>query len=122
MKTRVIFALTCAAFAAGCAAKPESITPSYVSNLTYENLSCTQLGQEESRVNAAYVVAAGQQNDARTNDTVGVLLLGLPIGSMTGENVAPQVANLKGQQGAIRQVEIEKNCGTPAAIPQAAVK
>ena len=114
MRPKNILGLSvCAAVLSACASSPESIVPSYVSTLNYENLSCEQLGQEEARVNAAYVVAAGQQHDARTNDTVGVILLGLPIGSMTGENVAPEVANLKGQQNAIHEVEVRKNCNLP---------
>jgi hypothetical protein len=104
------------AFLCGCAATPESIIPSYVSTLTYSNLSCQQLGEEEARVSAAYTVAAGQQNSARTNDTVGILLLGLPVGSMTGENVAPEVANLKGQANAIHEVETRKNCNATPPV------
>ena len=106
-------------FLCGCAATPESIIPSYVSTLNYTNLSCEQLGEEEARVNAAYVTAAGQQNSARTNDTVGVLLLGLPVGSMTGENVAPEVANLKGQANAIHQVEMQKSCNSAPPMADA---
>jgi hypothetical protein len=121
MKAVAILSLTICMFACGCAATPESIQPSYVSTLTYSNLTCQQLAEEESRVNAAYVTAAAQQSDARTTDTVGVVLLGLPIGSMTGENVAPQVANLKGQQIALQQAEIQKNCNTPSQSPAASV-
>ncbi|HEX4078586.1 MAG TPA: hypothetical protein VHX61_06905 [Rhizomicrobium sp.] len=55
----------------GCAANPESIQPSYVSVLTYSNFTCEQLGEEEARINAAYVTAADQQNNARTLDAEG---------------------------------------------------
>ena len=104
-------------FLYGCAARPERIAPSYVSTLMYSNLSCQQLGEEDARVSSAYVIAAGQQNHARKNDTVGVLLLGLPIGSMTGKNVAPQIASLKGQANAIHEVEMQKNCNDAQPIP-----
>jgi hypothetical protein len=98
---------------AGCASRPESIAPAYVSPVVYQSWSCQQLGEEEARVNAAYTVAAGSQNRARSNDTTGVLLLGLPLGSMTGEGVEAQVASLKGQQAAIQQSEAMKNCAHP---------
>jgi hypothetical protein len=117
MKIRLRAAIAAAAITVlcGCASAPENIAPAYVSTLTYASLTCEQLGEEEARVNAAYVLAAGQQRHARKDDAVGVALLGLPMGSMTGQNVAPQVASLKGQQNAIHDVEIQKDCGVPAA-------
>ena len=95
---------------AGCAATPESIAPSYVSTVTYENWTCKQLGEEAARLNAAYATAADQQHKARNNDTVGVLLLGLPVSSLSGQNVAAQVASLKGNQVAVQQSATLKNC------------
>jgi hypothetical protein len=41
---------------------------------------------------------------------------------MSGSNVAPQVASLKGQSDAVNQVMIAKNCSTIAAAPVAAVQ
>lgn len=108
-KVFLIFGM--AAIAYGCAERPESIAPSYVSTVTYQNWTCQQLGEEEQRLNAAYVTAAQQQRDARTNDTWGVALIGLPTASLSGENIAPQIANLKGQLNAVHQSETLKNCG-----------
>ncbi len=54
--------------------------------------------------------AANLQNQARTGDTVGVLLIGLPMASMTGQNVAPEVARLKGEHEAVYKAAIEKGC------------
>jgi hypothetical protein len=101
----------------GCAARPESIAPAYVSTLNYSNLTCPQLAEENARVSSAYVTAAAEQKHARKTDTMGVIFLGLPVGSMTGENVAPQVANLKGEANAIHEVETQKNCSAPPALP-----
>jgi len=106
-------------FLAGCAAKPESIQPSYVSPVTYDAWTCPQLGQESARVESALSTASKQQEQARSNDTVGILLLGMPTGSMSGEAVAPEVARLKGSKDAIQQEMTLKNCGAPQpAIPQ----
>ena len=98
-------------FLTACAAKPESIQPAYVSPVTYDSWTCPQLAQESARVESALTTASKQQTDARTHDTVGVLLLGIPTGSMSGEAVAPEVARLKGSKEAIQQEMTLKSCG-----------
>jgi hypothetical protein len=104
--------MACAAvmLIAGCAARPENIPPAYVSTLSYQSLTCQQLAEESARVDTAYAEAAKKQTHARHEDTVAVALVGLPLGSMTGRNVATEVANLKGQQVAIHQTETQRNC------------
>ena len=95
---------------AGCAKKPEAIAPAYVSHVGYQSWSCSQLGEEALRLSDALAQASEQQNQARTNDTVGVLLIGLPVSSMSGDNIAPQIARLKGEQEAVRKAMLLKNC------------
>ena len=88
---------------AACAKKPESIAPAYVSGLNYKGLTCPQLREEYTRLSAAYTTAAEQQNNARTNDVVGVLFIGLPVSSLSGDNIAPEIARLKGEKNAVQQ-------------------
>lgn len=114
---RIVTALTCATFVTGCAATPDSIAPAYVSEVGYQNWSCQQLAEEQSRLSAAYAMAASAQEKARSNDTMGVIFLGLPVSSMSGGNVAPQIASLKGQQEATRKAMILKNCSVTASAP-----
>lgn len=94
----------------GCAVAPASIQPSYVSEVPYQSYTCTQLGQESQRLDAALATASKQQENARSGDTVGVLLLGLPVSSLSGANIAPEIANLKGQQIAVQKSIITKKC------------
>ena len=94
----------------GCAASPESIAPSYVSPISYNNFSCGDLSGESARVDAALVQASSQQEQAHGSDVVGVLLIGVPVSTLSGTNIAPQVASLKGQQEAIRLSMIQKHC------------
>lgn len=96
---------------AACAPTPESIQPSYVSEVPYQSWTCTQLGEELGRLNNALSTASTQQNSARSNDTVGVLLLGLPVGSMSGQSIAPQIARYKGEQEAVNRAMIRNSCG-----------
>ena len=99
-----------ASFAAGCAASPADIPASYVSPVNYQNWTCDQLAQEGQRLVTALTQASQRQEQARTNDTVGVLLVGLPVGSMSGQNIAPEVGRLKGEHEALYHVALEKRC------------
>lgn len=101
---------------AACAKAPDAIQASYTSDYTYQPLSCQQLAGEQARVQDALNRASAQQSQARTNDVVGVLLIGLPVSSLSGDNVAPEVAKLKGDLEALHRVQLAKNCpmGTPA--------
>lgn len=95
---------------AACAAPPEAIAPSYVSPIAYNGLNCSDLSAEGARVDAALTQASQQQEQAHGNDVVGVLLIGVPVSTLSGTNVAPQVASLKGQQQTIQQAMAQKHC------------
>jgi len=109
---RIVGIFAVASALAGCAAPPESIAPSYVSPISYNNFSCSDLAGESARVDAALVQASSQQEQAHGNDVVGVLLIGVPVSTLSGTNVAPQVASLKGQQEAIHLAAVQKKCAT----------
>jgi hypothetical protein len=112
MKYRIGTTVAVAMLATACAKDPESIAPAYVSEVGYQSYSCKQLAQEQQRLTEAYTVAEAQQKKARSNDIAGVILIGLPVSSMSGDNIAPQIANLKGQQEAVRKSMIAKDCST----------
>lgn len=95
---------------AACAKDPESIAPSYVSEVGYRSWNCTQLAEESGRVGEALSRASTQQSNARSNDIVGVVLIGLPVSTLSGDNIAPEVARLKGEQETLRKVMISKSC------------
>lgn len=109
MKTKIAFALLLLPLAA-CAKTPESIGPAYMSEIPYKPLTCQQLGEEDARVQNALVTASQQQSNARSGDILGVILIGVPVSSMSGDNIAPQIANLKGQREAIQRTMLEKGC------------
>jgi hypothetical protein len=94
----------------GCAKKPESISASYVSEHNYLAMDCGTLAEEAGRLDSAYSTAATQQNNARTNDMVGVAFLGLPVSSLSGDNIAPEIARLKGEQQAIGRARSKMKC------------
>lgn len=119
MKPSVIAALAAAALLAGCATAPENIAASYVSPVTYQAWTCPQLVEESARIEAALTTASAAQRRTRTNDMVGVALLGLPVASMSGNGVADQIASLRGQQQVVAQTMITKDCARQPAAPAA---
>jgi hypothetical protein len=109
MKKLLALGLVFASISA-CAEKPENIAPAYVSPTTYQALSCKQLRNEAIRVDNALAQKSAQQQKARNNDTVGVILIGLPTSSLSGGNVAAEIAALKGQKKTLEQSQNQKNC------------
>ena len=96
---------------AACAPTPESIQPAYISEVPYQSWTCQQLGEELGRLSNALSTASSQQNTARSNDIAGVILLGLPVGSMSGQSITPQIARYKGEQEAVNKAMIKNSCG-----------
>ena len=102
--------LVFASLLAGCAQSPESIRPAYVSPMVYLNWSCPQIFEEQARLTNALATASIQQEQARSNDTAAVIFLGLTLASMTGANIAPEIARYKGEQEAVRLAGIHHSC------------
>jgi len=71
---------------------------------------CVQLAEEGRRIDAALTTASAAQNKARSNGTLGVIFLGLPVSTLSGGNVADQIASLKGQKITLEQTQIAKKC------------
>ena len=94
----------------GCATPPEAIVPQYISEITYLNYTCEQLAQEHTRLINALSAASDAQHKARSGDTVGVILLGIPTASLSGSNQAANIARLKGEIIALEKAAIQKNC------------
>lgn len=115
--SRSLITLSAIMVITACAQKPEDIQSAYVSPTTYNGWSCSQLQAEATRIDNALVRASTQQTKARSNDTAGVILLGLPVSSLSGGNVAPQIADLKGHKEVLERTQIQRNCVIARAKP-----
>lgn len=93
-----------------CAQSPGMIQPAYVSPVTYNNWSCEQIAEEQARLSGALAMASQQQESTRSNDIAAVIFFGLPLASMSGANIAPQIARYKGEQEAVRIAGIARSC------------
>ncbi|MFN3689155.1 hypothetical protein [Salinarimonas sp.] len=114
MKPVVI--LLAAVALAGCASRASDINASYVSPLTYQNLTCSQLQEEAARVSNRAAIAVGAQNERATRDAVAtgvsIVLFWPALFFVRGDGPqAAELARLKGEMDAIEQASIAKNCG-----------
>ena len=100
----------------GCAKDASDIRAAYVSPILYQNYTCSQLGQEATRISAKAAETAGVQNQHATNDKVamgvGMVVFWPALFMMKGNDEnAVELAHLKGQMDAIEQTSIQKKCG-----------
>ncbi len=116
MKRSILVCTVVLATLAACAKRPESISASYISDIPYRGLTCEQISMEQQRLNSAYTAAAKQQENARSGDVVGVLLIGIPVSSLSGDNIAPEIARLKGESDALHRAAMTNGCAYPRSI------
>lgn len=99
----------------GCAKQPSDIGTTYVSPITYNRYSCSQIQAESLRIGRQVAVVTGQQQDEATEDAVAMgvfLFLFWPaIFFVGGADHEAQLSYLKGEYEALQQASIERNCG-----------
>jgi hypothetical protein len=106
-----IAALLLAAAVAGCASHASEIQPAPIQPSKYAALSCGQIAAEQARVSSSLVNATAEQEQKRANDSVGVLLLGLPVASMTNNGASEAaLSDAKGEDRALRDAAAVKKC------------
>lgn len=81
----------------GCASRASSIAPAAIPSSNYKSISCadTKLMLESKRQEKATLI--NEQNNAAIGDTVGVLLVLLPVGSIFGADQEGKLAQAKGE-------------------------
>lgn len=98
----------------GCAKKAEEIKPAYVSPIQYQNLDCTQLESELSRVSVKVAQVADIQNKNHKRDvvatTVGTLVFWPALFFLAAGDQEEELKRLKGEYEALQTASIRKNC------------
>lgn len=105
--------LVLAATIAGCATPPEAIQEAQIPLSTYSGKSCEELATAYVASDQKLREIAGIQSRAATNDTVGIMLIGLPVASMAhGNNDAreKQISQFKGEKATILRVQKARGC------------
>ena len=111
IKKLVILSLSTIVLTA-CAKRPDAITATNIPIAAYQNLDCTQLANELILENEKLAALSKSQNQAATADAVGVFLVGIPAGSVTGNDKEGQIAVSKGKVISIESASKAKGCET----------
>lgn len=93
-----------------CAPEPGSIKAIPQDNSAFMKMACPDLftAYQGAQVEMDGLYTA--QSGKRTTDTAGVILIGLPLGSMTSDNLETKIGVIKGRLDAIQQASVEKKC------------
>jgi hypothetical protein len=105
---------------AGCASSSEDIASAYVSPLTYQNYSCSQLAAEMDRISLRVQQVAGSVDHTATNDKiamgVGIVLFWPALLMLKGNGPQhEELARLKGEYDAVNEQMIQRNCNSSMA-------
>lgn len=98
----------------GCAKQPDQIPAADIGPNPYTRMSCSQLAEEEVKLDQALAALSAEQKRAASNDAFGVFLIGLPVSSMSGNDKESAIAIAKGRKNAVDQVQAARSC-TPTA-------
>lgn len=93
-----------------CATLPEKVAPAAAPANLYAGADCAHLDAERTRLDNAYQAASLRQYRTRRVDGVGLALIGLPVGSLTGGSQTKSIAAIKGRQEALSAAYRVSNC------------
>lgn len=95
---------------AACAQQPESIAAIPANGNAFATFNCSQLAQAEVATNQNIENLSAAQRTAANSDALGVFLIGLPVSSMGGGDVAGQLGVARGELQAIQRQKAAKGC------------
>lgn len=95
---------------AACAKDPEAIAAVEVGSAAFLSMSCPQLAQQEIQAAQNLENLSAAQRQAAADDALGVFLIGLPLGSMSGNDQEAQIAIARGQVQAIDRAQLQRGC------------
>jgi hypothetical protein len=95
---------------AGCAKMPKDIAPTAVSADPYMQMSCEGLAQERQAKQAELKRHEDIQTETSNRDKAWMTIVHVPVASMSGGDLEPQISRVKGQINAINQASQAKAC------------
>ncbi|WP_148043726.1 hypothetical protein [Paracoccus methylarcula] len=98
---------------AACAKTPENISGIDLGDGGYSGYSCGQLQQEYVNLGHKLSNLYNEQRSAQTGDTLGVILIGVPMSSVGGGDKETEIAVVKGKIQSAEKVAIAKRCQLP---------
>jgi type IV pilus biogenesis protein CpaD/CtpE len=94
----------------GCAKQAVQIPAIPVAGAPYASFSCNQMSTERVRLGNELSNLSAAQSSAVTGDTIGVLLIGIPVSSMSGNDLEGQIGANKGAAQALELEISRKSC------------
>lgn len=94
----------------GCAKRPRAVVPVAMPSGTYASFSCEELAVELPKAQAEQTELSRKQTNTANADAVGVFLVAIPVGKLTGNDVEGDLAVAKGKVLAIQAEQISKKC------------
>lgn len=91
-----VIMISMVALMAACAQTPGSIEPADVGN-PYARVSCAQAKSGLATETAKLDALIQKQKGAVAGDAIGVFLIGVPVSSLAGKDVADEIAISKGK-------------------------
>jgi hypothetical protein len=79
-----------------CAKSPDAIVPVSMAG-AYDDVSCKKASTILAQERSTLATLSAQQESAVTGDAVGVFLLGVPMSSVSGQDVEGSIAASKGK-------------------------
>lgn len=95
MNKFMIVALVAVALSA-CAKRPDAIAPVSMGN-AFDSVSCNQARAMLNTERTQLATYSAAQNTAANNDALGVFLIGVPMGSVSGGDNEGNIAASKGK-------------------------
>ena len=99
---------TVLALAAGCAKGPDAIAPVSMGN-AFQSTSCSTARTMLSEERQVLAALETKQRSAVAGDAVGVFLIGVPVSSLSGNDVSGGIAASKGKVLAL-ETRLQTGC------------
>ncbi len=96
MLARTVTAVGLLVFVAACAKGPDSIPPVAMYN-AFVAVPCADARAQLMQERQTLAALEGKQRSAVAGDAVGVFLIGVPVSSLTGNDVSGQIGASKGK-------------------------
>lgn len=97
---KIITAIIAATALTACAKTPSAIEPASIGN-AYSGKSCSQARTMLTAESQNLMALSSKQNSAVVGDAIGVFLIAVPVSSLTGNDVAGDIATSKGKINAL---------------------
>ena len=94
----------------GCEMQPKPVEKIQVDPVLYTDHDCKELARERAKIDIELQQAEISRKERRRRDALGLLVLGVPVGSMQRETSRADLATQRGKLDAIDIVQREKGC------------